>query len=56
MKNPEFRKITDPASSRMRSRTAQEQLEDVLRELARPQEDSAPDADDESARRDQVLS
>ena len=52
----QFRKITDPADSRMRSRTAKEQLEAVMRELQRPRDESVPDADDESAKRDRVLS
>ena len=51
----EFRKLTSQADSRMRSRTAKEQLEAVLRELQREQKDSIPDADDESAQRDRVL-
>lgn len=45
-----FRKITTPAESRMRARTAREQFEEVQRQLNRPQEESIPDADDESAR------
>jgi|Laugrespbdmm15dd_1035085.scaffolds.fasta_scaffold253390_2 hypothetical protein len=51
----QFRKTTSPADSRMRSRTAKEQLEQVLRELERKEPDSVPDADDESAQRDRVL-
>lgn len=52
----QFRKVTDPADSRMRSRTAKEQLEAVMRELNKPRDESVPNADDESARRDRVLS
>lgn len=52
----QFRKVTDPADSRMRSRTAKEQLEAVIRELNKPRDESVPDADDESTRRDRVLS
>lgn len=55
MKDAQFRKITDPADSRMRSRTAKEQLEAVLRELQKEQKDSIHDADDESAQSDRVL-
>jgi hypothetical protein len=55
MKDFQFRKISIPADSRMRSRTAKEQLEAVLRELNKEQKDSVPDADDESAQRDRVL-
>lgn len=51
----EFRKITAGSDSRMRSRTAKEQLEAVLRELNRQEPDSVPGADDESAKRDRVL-
>ena len=53
--NVEFRKISIPAESRMRSRTAKEQLAAVLLESQREQTDSIPDADDESAQRDRVL-
>lgn len=51
----QFRKISSNADSRMRSRTAKEQLEAVLRELERKETDSVPDADNESAQRDRVL-
>ena len=51
----QFRKTTSPADSRMRSRTAKEQLEAVLRELQKEQKDSIHDADDESTQRDRVL-
>jgi len=51
----QFRKISSNADSRMRSRTAKEQLEAVLRELDRKEPDSVPGADDESAQRDRVL-
>ena len=51
----QFRKISSNADSRMRSRTAKEQLEAVLRELERKETDSVPNADDESAQRDRVL-
>lgn len=52
----QFRKISVPADSRMRSRTAKEQLEAVMRELNKPRDESVPDADGESAKRDRVLS
>lgn len=48
-----FRKITSPAESRMRTRTAIEQLEEVRRELEKQLEE-IPDADDESVKRDQT--
>ena len=51
----QFRKVSSNADSRMRSRTAKEQLEAVLRELERKEPDSVPAADDESAQRDRVL-
>lgn len=51
----QFRKTTSDADSRMRSRTAKEQLDAVLRELGREEKDSIPDADDESAQRERVL-
>ena len=51
----QFRKVSSNADSRMRSRTAKEQLEAVLRELERKETDSVPNADDESAQRDRVL-
>lgn len=52
----QFRKISSNADSRMRSRTAKEQLEAVLRELERKETDSVPAADDESTTRTGVLS
>lgn len=51
----QFRKVSSPADPRMRSRTAKEQLEAVLRELNKPHDESVPDADNESAKRDRVL-
>ena len=56
MNSHEFRKITVPADSRMRSRTAKEQLEAVMRELNRKQDYLIPDEEDESIKRDIVLS
>lgn len=47
--------ITSPAESRMRMRTAREQHAQAMAELNREQSESAPDADDESAKRSQVL-
>ena len=44
----EFRKITTPAESRMRARTAKEQLAVALAEANREQDDSIPDPDDSS--------
>ena len=48
--NVEFRKITTPADSRMRARTAREQLAAALAEANRDQDDVIPDPDDQSAR------
>ena len=47
--------ITDPADNRMKTRTAKEQLAKTLAEAQKPAEDAIPDADDESAKRDRVL-
>lgn len=43
------RKITDPATNRMRERTAKEQLAAAQAEMARGPDDVVPDADDSSA-------
>lgn len=47
--------ITDPASNRMKTRTAKEQHAQMLAEAQRPADEAIPDADDESAQRDRVL-
>lgn len=47
--------ITDPADNRMKTRTAKEQLAKTLAGAQRPEPDSVPDADAESAKRDRVL-
>lgn len=47
--------ITSPAESRMRLRTAKEQHAQALAEASREQQDSIPDADDESTTRNGVL-
>lgn len=47
--------ITDPASNRTKTRTAKEQLARTLAEAQRPADEAIPDADDESAQRDRVL-
>lgn len=43
------RKITDPATNRMRGRTAREQLAAAQAEMARGPDDVVPDVDDSSA-------
>lgn len=43
-----MRKISDAAESRMRSRTAREQLADTLAALKGPEDIPLPDADDAS--------
>ena len=48
--------ITSPAESRMRLRTAKEQHAQALADASREQQDSIPDADDESTTRSGVLS
>lgn len=40
-----FRKVTDPAHSRMLNRTAKEQLAEALRDANRPINESVPDAE-----------
>ena len=50
-----LRKITDPASNRMRTRTAKEQLAAAQRDLERGPDDVVPDADDAAMRRAGVL-
>ena len=47
--------ITDPASNRMKTRTAKEQHAQALADANREQRDSIPDADDESTTRNGVL-
>jgi|JI10StandDraft_1071094.scaffolds.fasta_scaffold1323642_2 hypothetical protein len=47
--------ISSPAENRMRSRTAKEQLAQAMADANRDQAESVPDADDESAQRDRVL-
>lgn len=47
--------ISSPAESRMRMRTAKEQLAAALAEANREQSESIPDADDESTTRAGVL-
>ena len=44
----QYRKLTDKAENRMRTRTAKEQLAETLRELNRGPDDVIPDADDGS--------
>ena len=44
----EFRKTTDRAYERMRTRTAKEQLAETLRELHKSQDEAIPDSDDAS--------
>ena len=46
--NVEFRKITDASESRMRARTAREQLAAALAEANREQDEVIPDSDDSS--------
>ena len=46
---------TDPADNRMKTRTAKEQLAKTLAEVQKPDDAAIPDADDESAKRDRVL-
>jgi len=43
-----LRKMTSPAESRMRNRTAKQQLADALNALRGPDEIPPPDADDSS--------
>ena len=47
--------ITSPAESRMRLRTTKEQHAAALAEASREQQDSIPDADNESTTRSGVL-
>jgi hypothetical protein len=47
--------ISSPAENRTRSRTAKEQLAQAMADANRDQAESVPDADDESAQRDRVL-
>jgi hypothetical protein len=47
--------ISSPAENRMRTRTAKEQLAQAMADANRDQAESVPDADDESAQRDRVL-
>ena len=44
----QYRKLTDRAENRMRTRTAKEQLAETLRELHKPQDEAIPDSDDAS--------
>jgi hypothetical protein len=44
----QYRKLTDKAENRMRTRTAKEQLAETLRELHKPQDEAIPDSDDAS--------
>jgi hypothetical protein len=44
----QYRKLTDKAENRMRTRTAKEQLAETLRELNRGPDDVIPDSDDAS--------
>jgi hypothetical protein len=44
----QYRKLTDRAENRMRTRTAREQLAETLRELNRGPDDVIPDSDDAS--------
>ena len=46
-----YRKITDQADARMRTRTAKEQHAAALADLARGPDDVVPDADDSSIQR-----
>ena len=46
----QYRKLTDKAENRMRTRTAKEQLAETLRELNRGPDDVIPDSDDASMR------
>ena len=41
----QYRKLTDRAENRMRTRTAREQLAETLRELHKPQDEAIPDSD-----------
>jgi hypothetical protein len=41
----QYRKLTDRAENRMRTRTAREQLAETLRELNRGPDDVIPDSD-----------
>lgn len=51
----QFGKVTDPADSRMKARTAKEQLAKTLAEAQKPADEAIQDADYESAKRDRVL-
>ena len=44
----QYRKLTDRAENRMRTRTAREQLAETLRELHKPQDEAIPDSDNAS--------
>jgi len=47
--------ITDPASNRMRARTAREQHAAALAELHRQQDESIPDPEDDMILRNNVM-
>lgn len=47
--------ITDPASNRMRARTAREQHAAALAELQRDQDETLPDPEDDMSLRNNVL-